>query len=52
MQAPVVWLASVASDGVNGRRIVAEDWDEHLPIDQRLARASAPVGWPQLSRSR
>ncbi len=48
MQAPVVWLASPASDGFNGRRIVAVRWDERLPIEERLAKASAPAAWPQL----
>lgn len=51
MQAPVVWLASPASDGFTGRRIIAYYWDEALPIDQRLERASAPAGWPQLGRT-
>lgn len=51
MQAPVVWLASAAADGFNGRRIVAELWDEELPIDERLAQASAPAAWPQLGRA-
>jgi 3-oxoacyl-[acyl-carrier protein] reductase len=50
MQAPVVWLASADADGFNGRRIVAELWNEDLPIDQRLERASAPAAWPQLGR--
>jgi NAD(P)-dependent dehydrogenase (short-subunit alcohol dehydrogenase family) len=48
MQAPVVWLASDASTGVNGRRIIAARWDERLPIEERLAKASAPAAWPQL----
>lgn len=52
MGGPVVWLASPASDGFTGRRIVARDWDEGLPIEERLARASAPAGWPQLGRAR
>lgn len=51
MQAPVVWLASPASDGFTGRRIIAYYWDEALPIEQRLERASAPAGWPQLGRT-
>jgi NAD(P)-dependent dehydrogenase (short-subunit alcohol dehydrogenase family) len=50
MQAPVVWLASQASDGFNGRRITARYWDESLPIQQRLENAGAPAGWPQLGR--
>lgn len=48
MQSPVVWLASAASDGFNGRRIIAARWDEALPIEERLERASAPAAWPQL----
>ena len=50
MQAPAVWLASAASDGINGRRFVARYWDETLPLEQRLEKASAPAAWPQLGR--
>ncbi len=50
MQAPVVWLASDDSAACNGLRIVAEFWDEGLPSAERLERASAPAGWPQLGR--
>ncbi len=50
MQAPVVWLASPASDGINGRRLIAQFWDEELPIEERLAKAAAPAAWPQLGR--
>lgn len=50
MQAPAVWLASPASDGFNGRRIIAQFWDEALPIGDRLAKASAPAAWPGLGR--
>lgn len=50
MQAPIVWLASAASDGFNGRRIIAQLWDEELPLEERLAKASAPAAWPQLGR--
>jgi NAD(P)-dependent dehydrogenase (short-subunit alcohol dehydrogenase family) len=50
MQEPVVWLASTASDGFNGRRIIAQFWDEELPIEERLAKAAAPAAWPQLGR--
>lgn len=51
MQAPAVWLASTASNGCNGRRVIAQFWDEELPIEERLAKASAPTAWPQLGRS-
>jgi len=50
MQAPVVWLASEASNGLNGQRIIAYFWDERVPIEERLQKASAPAAWPQLGR--
>jgi NAD(P)-dependent dehydrogenase (short-subunit alcohol dehydrogenase family) len=50
MQAPVVWLASEASNGFNGRRIIAYFWDERLPLEARVEKASAPAAWPQLGR--
>jgi NAD(P)-dependent dehydrogenase (short-subunit alcohol dehydrogenase family) len=50
MEAPVVWLASPASDGFNGRRIIGEHWDESLPIEQRLANCSRAAAWPELGR--
>ena len=48
MRVPVVWLASDAADGVNGRRFIAYDWDEALPIEERLEKAGAPAAWPQI----
>ncbi len=48
MRAPVVWLASDASDGITGRRFIGYHWDESLPLDERLERAGAPAAWPQL----
>ncbi len=50
MQPPVVWLASEASDTFTGRRIIAYFWDESLPLEARLEKASAPAAWPQLGR--
>jgi NAD(P)-dependent dehydrogenase (short-subunit alcohol dehydrogenase family) len=50
MQAPAVWLASDAAHECNGRRVIAYYWDERLPLDERLAKASAPAAWPQLGR--
>ena len=50
MQAPVVWLASEASNGINGRRFIAFDWDESLPLEERIEKAGAPVAWPQLGQ--
>ena len=48
MRAPVVWLASEASDGINGMRFIGYYWDESLPLDERIERAGAPAAWPQL----
>jgi NAD(P)-dependent dehydrogenase (short-subunit alcohol dehydrogenase family) len=48
MRAPVVWLASDASNAINSRRIIAYYWDERLPIEERLEKSSAPAAWPQL----
>lgn len=45
MAAPIRWLASTGSDGVNGRRFVARLWDESLPPAEAAARAGAPVAW-------
>ena len=48
MQAPVVWLASNASDGINGQRFIGYYWNEELPLKERLEKAAAPAAWPQL----
>ncbi len=50
MNGPLLWLASEASDGFSGQRIIAQHWNENLPIAERLQKASAPAGWPQLGR--
>ena len=50
MQKPVVWLASEASNGINGRRFIAHSWDENLPIQQRLEKAGAAVAWSQMGQ--
>lgn len=39
MGSPIVFLASELSDGVNGRRIIAKDWDAALPPAQALEGA-------------
>ena len=43
MRAPVVWLASDASDGITGRRFIGYYWDESLPLEERIQRSSAPA---------
>ena len=50
MNGPAVWLSSDESDCANGMRIIANNWDESLPIEQRLEKAAAPAAWPQLGK--
>ena len=50
MNGPAVWLSSEESDGTNGMRLIAHNWDESLPIEQRLDKAAAPAAWPQLGK--
>ncbi len=50
MQAPVVWLSSEASNDFTGHRIISYFWDESLPLEERLAKSSAPAAWQQLGR--
>ncbi len=50
MQAPIVWMSSESSNSFHGRRVIAYYWDEALPLEQRLAKAAAPLAWPQLGR--
>ena len=50
MGPPVVWLASEGSDGVNGARFIAANWDLSLELEERVKKAMAPVAWPQLGR--
>ncbi|OGA33160.1 MAG: hypothetical protein A3G80_11455 [Betaproteobacteria bacterium RIFCSPLOWO2_12_FULL_62_13b] len=45
MIAPAVWLASEASDGVTGMRIIARDWDASLAPEDAFKAASAKAGW-------
>jgi 3-oxoacyl-[acyl-carrier protein] reductase len=45
MAAPVVWLASEASNDVTGRRIVAAKWNPALTTDQAAQAASSPAAW-------
>jgi 3-oxoacyl-[acyl-carrier protein] reductase len=49
MAAPVLWLASRASDGVTGMRFSAKSWDVDSPPEQAAARAGQPAAWDQFS---
>ncbi len=48
MVAPVVWLASDASNGANNMRFRAALFDPENPLAQGAEAAGAPVAWPQL----
>ena len=48
MAVPVVWLASEASNGWTGRRLIAGFWDASLPPREAADKASDPAAWPQL----
>jgi NAD(P)-dependent dehydrogenase (short-subunit alcohol dehydrogenase family) len=51
MGPPAAWLASEASNGVTGQRFIAGFWDASLPIDEAVAAAGGPIGWPELALS-
>ena len=48
MVAPVVWLASDASNGVNNMRFRAALFDPDVAPEQAAEASGAPVAWPQL----
>ena len=50
MQAPALWMMSDEAADFNGQRIVAEFWDDSLPLKERLAKCSQPAGWAVLGR--
>jgi NAD(P)-dependent dehydrogenase (short-subunit alcohol dehydrogenase family) len=50
MVKPLLWLASRASDGVNGRRFIGARWDDKLAPAEAAEKCSAPAAWPQLGR--
>jgi 3-oxoacyl-[acyl-carrier protein] reductase len=50
MVVPLIWLASNASDGVNGQRFIATRWDRSLPPAEAAQKAGAPMAWQQLGR--
>jgi NAD(P)-dependent dehydrogenase (short-subunit alcohol dehydrogenase family) len=50
MIAPLVWLCSKASDGVNGQRFIGIRWDKTLPPGEAAKQAGAPAAWQQLGR--
>lgn len=48
-EAPTLWLASTASDGVTGCRFIAKDWDTSLAPDLAATRCRTPAAWPSLA---
>jgi NAD(P)-dependent dehydrogenase (short-subunit alcohol dehydrogenase family) len=50
MVAPLIWLCSNASDGVNGQRFIGMRWDKNLPPEDAAKNAGAPMAWQQLGR--
>ncbi len=46
MKAPLEWLLSRHSDGVNGRRFIGRYWDPKLPADLAADAAGGPAAWP------
>jgi NAD(P)-dependent dehydrogenase (short-subunit alcohol dehydrogenase family) len=50
MVAPLIWLCSNASDGVNGQRFIGMRWDKNLPPEEAAKNAGAPMAWQQLGR--
>jgi len=55
MIAPICWLASNESDGVNRKRFIGRDWDPSLPASEAAAAAGGPAAWgalPARPRSR
>ena len=48
MVPPVLWLLSDQAKNVSGYRIIAQEWDSRLPVEQAFAASSAPIAWPQI----
>lgn len=47
--APILWLASDASNGVSGYRFNAKLWDPNLPPDEAALKARQPAAWDSLA---
>ena len=45
MRAPIVWLVSIATDGINGMRYDAADWDGARPPEEQAALHGRPLGF-------
>lgn len=49
MVAPVCWLASDDSDGVNSMRFLGRNWDPDGSDEENIKNAGAPAAWPTLA---
>lgn len=45
MVGPIVWLMSRQSDGINGRRIIAKEWDAERLHSESIEKIGIPAGW-------
>ncbi len=45
MRAPIVWLVSHATDGINGMRYDAVAWDPERPAEEQAALHGRPLGF-------
>ena len=45
MAAPIVWLMSQQSDGINGRRFIAKEWDAERLHSEPIEKIGIPAGW-------
>ena len=45
MRAPIVWLVSHATDGINGMRYDAAAWDAARPPEEQAALHGRPLGF-------
>jgi len=45
MAAPIVWLMSPQSDGTNGRRIIAKEWNAERLRSEPIEKIGVPAGW-------
>jgi NAD(P)-dependent dehydrogenase (short-subunit alcohol dehydrogenase family) len=50
MGSPAAWLMSREADDFTGMRITAARWDAALPGREAAAKASRPIGWPELTK--
>ena len=50
MAPPLLWLLSDEARAVNGKRLIAADWDTSLPPAQAAEKAGAPIAWLSIAR--